>query len=99
MLFVSSKTGIRGEESQVTVDQLEGITSRTGGKRRDAGMGGSHDVTEWSHLESSMAQYDWFSAQTGTHTDSMEILQASFLPKKRNWDHNKCASRPIMTVT
>jgi hypothetical protein len=23
---------------------------------RDAGMSGSHDVTEWSHLESSMAQ-------------------------------------------
>jgi hypothetical protein len=30
MLFVSHKTGIRGEESQVLVDQLEGTTSRTG---------------------------------------------------------------------
>jgi hypothetical protein len=40
----------------VIVDQSEGTTSRTGGNRGDAGMGGNHDITEQSHLISSMAQ-------------------------------------------
>jgi hypothetical protein len=40
----------------VIVDQSAGTTSRTGENRGDAGMGGGHDVTEQSHLISSMAQ-------------------------------------------
>jgi hypothetical protein len=39
----------------VIVDQSEGTTSRTGGNRGYAGMGGGYDVTEQSHLISSMA--------------------------------------------